>query len=75
MAAPHQAPGQKVDPFNNASLQEKFGTNQDELKGDNINHERNELLANLPDPDEGKSEEERRKIDRKLMWKVGCSGP
>jgi hypothetical protein len=39
-------------------------------KPDAVEHERHQLLANLPDPDEGKSEEERRKIDRKLMWKV-----
>ncbi|KAK6844193.1 hypothetical protein PG995_014303 [Apiospora arundinis] len=32
--------------------------------------ERSELLANLPDPDEGKTPEERAAIDRKLMWKV-----
>ncbi|KEZ46557.1 Uncharacterized protein SAPIO_CDS0353 [Scedosporium apiospermum] len=35
-----------------------------------INIERARLLANLPDPDAGKSEEERREIDKKLMWKV-----
>ncbi|KAM5372976.1 hypothetical protein ACJZ2D_007187 [Fusarium nematophilum] len=35
-----------------------------------IEAERAQLLANLPDPDEGKSDEERRAIDKKLMWKV-----
>ncbi|SPO06214.1 related to allantoate permease [Cephalotrichum gorgonifer] len=35
-----------------------------------LEYERAQLLANLPDPDEGKTEEERREIDRKLMWKV-----
>ncbi|CAM1508748.1 Fc.00g055960.m01.CDS01 [Cosmosporella sp. VM-42] len=35
-----------------------------------IDAERAQLLANLPDPDAGKSEEERRAIDKKLMWKV-----
>ncbi|KAI6781904.1 uncharacterized protein J7T54_005114 [Emericellopsis cladophorae] len=35
-----------------------------------ITHERAELLANLPDPDAGLSEEERLAIDKKLMWKV-----
>ncbi|KAJ4172143.1 hypothetical protein NW754_007742 [Fusarium falciforme] len=35
-----------------------------------IEAERAQLLANLPDPDAGKSEEERREIDKKLMWKV-----
>jgi hypothetical protein len=40
------------------------------LKASNVDFERGELLANLPDPDFGKSEEEKRAIDRKLMWKV-----
>lgn len=35
-----------------------------------LDAERNALLATLPDPDEGKTEEERRAIDKKLMWKV-----
>ncbi|ROT34488.1 MFS general substrate transporter [Sodiomyces alkalinus F11] len=35
-----------------------------------IEYERAQLLANLPDPDAGKTEEERKAIDRKLMWKV-----
>ncbi|KAF4470265.1 allantoate permease [Fusarium albosuccineum] len=35
-----------------------------------VDAERAELLANLPDPDAGKSEEERKEIDRKLMWRV-----
>ncbi|UPK95911.1 hypothetical protein LCI18_006846 [Fusarium solani-melongenae] len=35
-----------------------------------IEAERAQLLASLPDPDAGKSEEERREIDKKLMWKV-----
>lgn len=35
-----------------------------------IEHERAQLLANLPDPDAGKSEEEKRALDKKLMWKV-----
>ncbi|KKP05775.1 hypothetical protein THAR02_02149 [Trichoderma harzianum] len=38
---------------------------------DHIEYERNELLARLTDPDEGKSEEEKQEIDRKLMWKIG----
>ncbi|KAJ4858067.1 major facilitator superfamily domain-containing protein [Trichoderma breve] len=37
---------------------------------EHIEYERNELLARLTDPDEGKSEEEKQEIDRKLMWKV-----
>ncbi|KAH7303448.1 major facilitator superfamily transporter [Stachybotrys elegans] len=39
-------------------------------KGNAAALERAELLANLPDPDEGKTDEERKAIDRKLMWKV-----
>ncbi|KAK4061726.1 hypothetical protein Trihar35433_9326 [Trichoderma harzianum] len=37
---------------------------------EHIEYERNELLARLTDPDEGKSEEEKQEIDKKLMWKV-----
>lgn len=36
----------------------------------NIEFERGLLLAGLPDPDDGKKEEERKIIDKKLMWKV-----
>jgi MFS family permease len=36
----------------------------------NIEAERFQLLRELGDPDEGKSDEERRAIDKKLMWKV-----
>ncbi|KPM46401.1 hypothetical protein AK830_g102 [Neonectria ditissima] len=35
-----------------------------------IEYERAQLLANLPDPDVGKTEEERQAIDKKLMRKV-----
>ncbi|KAG9252494.1 major facilitator superfamily domain-containing protein [Emericellopsis atlantica] len=35
-----------------------------------IAQERAELLASLPDPDAGLSDEERLAIDKKLMWKV-----
>ena len=35
-----------------------------------VDAERSALLASLPDPDAGKTDEERREIDRKLMWKV-----
>ncbi|KAF5022453.1 hypothetical protein F66182_5489 [Fusarium sp. NRRL 66182] len=47
--------------------------NVDALKSkpaEGIEAERAALLAQLPDPDAGKSEEERKEIDRKLMWKV-----
>lgn len=77
MAAPHQAAPQivptrydekpGVDHFNHSP------GSSDEEKPTDIHGERNALLANLPDPDEGKSEEEKRKIDRKLMWKVDVS--
>lgn len=50
---------------------EKIETSSEE-KGNKsgIDYERAQLLANLPDPDAGKSDEERRIIDKKLMWKV-----
>jgi len=35
-----------------------------------VDQERAELLASLPDPDANLSDEERRAVDRKLMWKV-----
>ncbi|KAH8736147.1 major facilitator superfamily domain-containing protein [Ilyonectria robusta] len=35
-----------------------------------IHHERAQMLADLRDPDEGKSDEERASIDRKLLWRV-----
>jgi hypothetical protein len=57
----------KVDHLNGSQ------PSSDEEKPTDLHGERNALLANLPDPDEGKSEEERRKIDRKLMWKVDVS--
>ena len=70
--APHTVPTHHdekpvVDHSNGSRL------SSDEDKPKDIHSERNALLANLPDPDEGKSEEERRKIDRKLMWKVDVS--
>ncbi|KAH7027860.1 major facilitator superfamily transporter [Microdochium trichocladiopsis] len=40
------------------------------LKPTALERERAEQLARLPDPDAGKSPEERAEIDRKLMWKV-----
>jgi hypothetical protein len=40
------------------------------LTTNNVDFERDALLASLPDPDEGKSEEEKKAIDKKLMWKV-----
>jgi len=67
---------------------EKVDTSSEERHApkSGIEYERAQLLANLPDPDEGKSEEERRAIvssptllgsfslyppqDKKLMWKV-----
>lgn len=43
---------------------------QEELKASNVDFERGQLLAGLPDPDEGKTDEEKKAIDKKLMWKV-----
>ena len=45
-------------------------SSQENLKASNIDFERGQLLAGLPDPDEGKSEQEKKAIDKKLMWKV-----
>lgn len=45
-------------------------SSQEDLKPSNIEFERGQLLAGLPDPDEGKTEEEKKAIDKKLMWKV-----
>jgi hypothetical protein len=42
----------------------------EELKSGNVDFERGQLLAELGDPDAGKSDEERKAIDKKLMWKV-----
>lgn len=72
MAATHQSYDEKapVDHLSDARLssdEEKLG------KPTDIHHERNALLADLPDPDVGLSEEEKKKIDRKLMWKVDVS--
>jgi hypothetical protein len=35
-----------------------------------VDYERGQLLVSLGDPDQGKSEDERKLIDKKLMWKV-----
>lgn len=64
-----------------SSAQEKFDSgvavqqaestsSREDLKTSNVEFERSQLLANLPDPDHGKSEEEKRAIDKKLMRKV-----
>lgn len=44
---------------------------QDVLKADNtIEYERSQLLASLPDPDHAATEEEKKAVDKRLMWKV-----
>ena len=44
---------------------------QDHLKASNVvEYERSQLLADLPDPDHAATEEEKKAIDKKLMWKV-----
>jgi hypothetical protein len=59
-------PAHKVDVYQDSGVaEEKLGDKQTD-----VNQERNELLASLGDPDEGLSEEERKKLDRKLMWKA-----
>ena len=45
-------------------------SSQEDMKPSNIEFERGQLLAGLPDPDEAKTEEEKKAIDKKLMWKV-----
>jgi hypothetical protein len=75
MAAPHQAqPDFGRTPYDDekANIDHLNGArvSSDEEKPTDLVGERNALLANLPDPDMGKSEEEKRKIDRRLMWKV-----
>lgn len=48
-----------------ATLEQKPDVERNEIteeKPTDINHERAQLLANLPDPDAGKSEEERAEI-------------
>lgn len=41
-----------------------------DLKTSTVEFERGQLLADLPDPDQGKSEEEKKAIDTKLMRKI-----
>lgn len=54
-----------------AEVQQDDYINVDEdLKTNNLEFEKSELLAGLPDPDEGKSEEDKKAIDKRLMWKV-----
>lgn len=50
--------------------QDERNASPGDLKQSNVEYERSQLLADLPDPDAGKSEEEKKAIDRKLMWKV-----
>ncbi|RYP43353.1 hypothetical protein DL768_009970 [Monosporascus sp. mg162] len=40
------------------------------IKGFDAEYERSRQLAQLPDPDMGKTDEEKKAIDKKLMWKV-----
>lgn len=53
-----------------AIMQTDTHSTHDNLKSGNVDFEREELLAELGDPDAGKSDEERKAIDKKLMWKV-----
>lgn len=66
MAAVHQSSAEKPDVYQDSAVAEEKLAD----KGTHINKERDELLASLGDPDEGLSDEERRKLDKKLMWKV-----
>lgn len=64
--ASHQT---KVDLESEIKQTETLSTHEN-LKSGNVDYERGQLLAGLGDPDAGKSDEERKAIDKKLMWKV-----
>lgn len=59
----------KVDVESAIQRTETLSTH-DDLKSGHVDFERGQLLAELGDPDAGKSDEERKAIDKKLMWKV-----
>jgi len=61
---------EKPDIVGTAMQLEETGSSQVDLKASTVENERAELLANLPDPDAGKSDEEKKALDKKLMWKV-----
>lgn len=58
------------DDVESAIRQTETHSTHENLKSGNVDFERGQLLAELGDPDAGKSDEERKAIDKKLMWKV-----
>ncbi|KAF7561324.1 hypothetical protein G7046_g2825 [Stylonectria norvegica] len=68
----HGTPADSLSPETEKSTVEDVENIRSEINvpQSGIDAERAQLLAHLPDPDAGKSEEERRVIDKKLMWKV-----
>jgi ABC-type polysaccharide/polyol phosphate transport system ATPase subunit len=58
------------DDVESAIRQTETHSTHEDLKSGNVDFERGQLLAELGDPDAGKSDEERKAIDKKLMWKV-----
>lgn len=51
--------------------QVETASSQEHPKASNaVEYERSQLLASLPDPDHAATEEEKKAIDKKLMWKV-----
>jgi hypothetical protein len=50
--------------------QDEFSSGKECLETSNVEFERNQLLADIPNPDAGLSDEEKKAIDKKLMWKV-----
>ncbi|KAJ4119814.1 hypothetical protein NW765_015232 [Fusarium oxysporum] len=53
-----------------ADLEKPFPVETEKVDNTTIEYERAQLLAHLPDPDVGKTVEERQAIEKKLMWKV-----
>ncbi|KAF5627085.1 major facilitator superfamily transporter [Fusarium sp. NRRL 52700] len=53
-----------------ADIEKPFPVETEKVDNTTIEYERAQLLAHLPDPDEGKTIEERQAIEKKLMWKV-----
>ncbi|KAG5802607.1 hypothetical protein H9Q74_012918 [Fusarium xylarioides] len=53
-----------------ADLEKPFQVETEKVDNTTIEYERAQLLAHLPDPDAGKTVEERQAIEKKLMWRV-----
>ncbi|KAF5250704.1 hypothetical protein FANTH_4147 [Fusarium anthophilum] len=53
-----------------ADIEKPFQVETEKVDNTTIEYERAQLLAHLPDPDAGKTVEERQAIEKKLMWRV-----